>query len=392
MTATLTTLLLFLLASARAEQVFVRSPKFSHATIDDLIAAAREGRNADVMEMLRGPSNAENGLAAGDKSNAGETPLFVAAYWGQTTTMELLIKTGADVDQITAEDEDAMTALHAAAQEGRVGAVDVLLSQSANPNITDSHGRTPMMIAAYDGAVPIIRRLLTANADPNVRQDGMAGRSALGLAASQGHAEVALMLLAAGARVDDNDRGGLTPLMVAAAAANVGRDGEKIVDGASVDAYAERTLGVAKILISKGAVVDRKGGKDGDTALGFAAMAGRADMVQMLLEAGADPNIANRKGHTPLLRAAAHADSTAAELLLDAGGDPNTASDRGFTPLMQAAHYGNDKVGMLLLDRGADPTVERGKTRWDRTDALKIARKQRRFAFAEMMQTKMKEL
>jgi uncharacterized protein len=67
-----------------------------------------------------------------------------------------------------------------------------------------------------------------------------------------------------------------------------------------------------------------------------AAASGRADLVKMVLRAGANPNARQRMGYTALHAAAAHDDLEMAQALLDAGADPALKNDEGQTPADKA--------------------------------------------------------
>jgi uncharacterized protein len=92
--------------------------------------------------------------------------------------------------------------------------------------------------------------------------------------------------------------------------------------------------------------------------LSIAAAEGNAAIVRLLLQRGADPNIATRENRRPLLTAAYHGHTEIARLLIDAGADIDTAdSSFGFTALMEAAGRGHAGVVKLLLERGADRNI-----------------------------------
>lgn len=102
---------------------------------------------------------------------------------------------------------------------------------------------------------------------------------------------------------------------------------------------------------------------DGNTPLMVAALHGTTEMVEMLLERGADPRAVNKRGVTTLLWGARDADKV--RLLIEHGADLNARSNLGNTPLMAAAASpGSAAAVAILLDHGADMTAknERGRT------------------------------
>jgi ankyrin repeat protein len=87
-----------------------------------------------------------------------------------------------------------------------------------------------------------------------------------------------------------------------------------------------------------------------------AAFRGDTATVRALLDEGADVNVKNEAGASPLMRAVYHVDTAA--LLLDRGANVNAKSDDGRTPLLIAAGIPDGAaIVKLLLDRGADPSA-----------------------------------
>jgi ankyrin repeat protein len=87
-----------------------------------------------------------------------------------------------------------------------------------------------------------------------------------------------------------------------------------------------------------------------------ASFRGDTAAVRALVDEGADVNVKNEAGATPLMRAGHHADTTA--FLLERGADVNARSDDGRTPLLIAAGLPDGAaVVKLLLDHGADPSA-----------------------------------
>ena len=85
-----------------------------------------------------------------------------------------------------------------------------------------------------------------------------------------------------------------------------------------------------------------------------AASWGHEDVVQMLLNEGAEPSKENRYGNTSLHVAALMGHKKVVKLLLDVGAAPNNVNDMGQTPLRQAILWGWNDVVQMLLDGGAD--------------------------------------
>ena len=104
----------------------------------------------------------------------------------------------------------------------------------------------------------------------------------------------------------------------------------------------------AALLIARGAQVDALGrGFMTGTALHSAAAASHADIVRMLVDAGAEPNLRQSGGGTPLHAAAANADVASVEALLEHGADPSLTTEDGRSILR------------LAEERGDQATVER---------------------------------
>ena len=113
---------------------------------------------------------------------------------------------------------------------------------------------------------------------------------------------------------------------------------------------------VVEMLLDKGADPDETD-KGGWTPLQCAAVHSKKDAVQILLNRGADPNKVNERNvpHRSMLKWAVMTnDINMVQQLLNAGADPNTAHNDGKTALSEAIHMGYDDVVNLLLDRGAD--------------------------------------
>jgi formylglycine-generating enzyme required for sulfatase activity len=92
-----------------------------------------------------------------------------------------------------------------------------------------------------------------------------------------------------------------------------------------------------------------------------AAEQGNAEVVKRLLSAGANVNVRDPDGWTPLLRAAVGGHLAVAKIFIEAGADVNAANPDGNTPLMGAALAGNKELVQLLLQKGAKPDAKNQK-------------------------------
>jgi ankyrin repeat protein len=94
---------------------------------------------------------------------------------------------------------------------------------------------------------------------------------------------------------------------------------------------------------------------DGFYPLGLAAYFGHRAVVEFLLKNGADVSLAARNAQkvTALHAGASRGGAEIVKMLLEAGADPNAKQERGFVPLHSAAANGNAAVVELLLKHGA---------------------------------------
>src|SRR5712691_9624159 len=99
-------------------------------------------------------------------------------------------------------------------------------------------------------------------------------------------------------------------------------------------------------------------GPEGTAALVWATSRNDAEMVDLLIGAGADAKSANEFGATALYAAAANPDATITGKLLAAGADANAALLSGETPLMEAARRGNLDIVRALLAARANPNAQ----------------------------------
>lgn len=132
------------------------------------------------------------------------------------------------------------------------------------------------------------------------------------------------------------------------------------------DNYNVETL--KSILYKNKDILNERDEKSGWTLLFNAVVNNEFENAEYLLKSGADPNIPNIYGETPLYQAVDIGSHKLINLLLEQGANPNLQQQDGDTPLHIAAIKGDFKVVKLLLLYKADPTLstfEHNKTAYD---------------------------
>ncbi|PLN84302.1 ankyrin repeat-containing domain protein [Aspergillus taichungensis] len=165
-------------------------------------------------------------------------------------------------------------------------------------------------------------------------------------AALHGHIHIAKPLLY-GVSADVRDRTGRTPLSWIASYDLAARPDNRSVPEQFV-----------RFLLEKGADPNL-GDQHGETPLHWAAKAGDDCMVDLLLQNGVHSDLADRRGRTPLSRAAERGHAAVVKLLLTAGrADADSKDARGRTPLSWAAETGRLETARILLDHGASVDIQ----------------------------------
>jgi uncharacterized protein len=333
----------------------------------------------------------------------GYTPLLIASKNGETAMIDALLNGGADAKTATT---NGATALMLASQAGNADAVKLLIAHGADVNAVENvKGESALYFAAAYGRTDVVRALTASGANPNITtkvidleafnkeeqerfaqfQQQAGGRGgAQGGAAAQGRG---------GRGFNPNakpgiDRqynytelvgywGGLSPLHIAA------RQGE---------------LGAVKALLDARADVNQRSAGDRVTPMLVATINGNFDVAKYMLDHGADPKLAQENGVTPLYAAlncqwadkALYPQPRAQEqqhlsyldmmqALLDKGADPNARLRRkvwysqydfdqsgideaGATAFWRAAYADDVDAMKLLVKYGADVNIATMRT------------------------------
>jgi len=100
------------------------------------------------------------------------------------------------------------------------------------------------------------------------------------------------------------------------------------------------------------------------TLLAFTCKQGMEQLVQPLIDIGADVNFGGANNTTPLQLAALYGHVSICETLVNAGADVNAMDNNGNTPLNAAIHEGHTDICRFLLERGARADLKEATTRW----------------------------
>jgi len=191
----------------------------------------------------------------------------------------------------------AYTGLLAAAAQGDASRIKVLIAEGHEPDVRDSHGRTPLHVAAFRGHHEAMRALVEGGADPNALE---------------------------------NDRYDI--VTIAAVANDVPTLKAALESGASAKNITSRWDG---------------------TALIAAAHLGHAEVVRTLIKAGAPLDHINNLGWTAVIESIVLGDGGPRHIetlraLVEAGADVNITDRNGLTPLALARSRGFTQMVSIL--------------------------------------------
>jgi len=291
-------------------------------------------------------------------STNSDLQLIEGAKRGDVATIVSLLKKHVDVNAV---EPDGTSALQWAAHNNHAAAVALLIKAGAKATAANSFGITPLSEAAANGNAAIIESLLEAGADANALS--AQGEPALMTAARAGNPEAVRVLLKHGAVVDARESWkGQTALMWAAAENRA--EVVKVLIEARADVNARSTeWPEEKKRPSNGNLVSVRP-RGGLTPLLFAAREGALASLQIMAKAGTDLNLTEPDGTNALVMALINAHYDAAAFLLEAGADPNVADKYGRTALYAA-------VDMNTME----PSVTRpAPQESDKTRPLDVAR------------------
>jgi len=211
------------------------------------------------------------------KDNEGRTTLWFAAANGRTDTVRALVSAGADVNT---QRHDGWSALSVASQEGHSDIANMLLEKGAKVETRDKEGCTALWRAAKGGHVKVIDLLIDRGADVDlIAYDGY---SPICIAAKKGHKNAVIALMKHATNLTHLKDEYHYPLGVTAI-----WDTDNVED-------------ITKILIDNGACINPAINRQDESPLMLAVHRGRFDVVNILVEYGADIYVRNYDNMQPI--------------------------------------------------------------------------------------------
>ncbi|CAM9856530.1 unnamed protein product [Scytosiphon promiscuus] len=322
-------------------------------------AAARRG-HAEIIGALAHASGRRNGDYDGSDAarksagvgplppwwlattDTGETATFAAAVEGHAEVLRALRATGAM--EPSRSNAEGVAPMVAAALGGHSEVIRVLLDGGGDINETDSAGKTPAMAAAMtgdrsllDGHVTSLALILGDVGNSNISGGDKDGRKGGGEGElPSGGCTNTTLPAATVARADAEDNMGCTPLWTAAA-------------NGHVDAV--------KYLVGRCSASPNARGTMRTTATWMAAGGGYTRCLVVLLDSGADGNLANEDGLTPALIAAQRGHAGCLRVLAEAGVDLSVWDLRGNSAAAYAAMGGHLNCLKVLAGTGSNLDV-----------------------------------
>ena len=310
-----------------------------------LIIAAMKG-NEEVVEILLNfgaDIDRKGNVIVDDKSHGGVTALWCASYVDHYTIVKLLVEHGADINLPT---DSGSTSLMPPCLNGNFEIVRYLVDHGASVNVVNDKKETCPMLASYTSQYKIVKYLFEKGASP----ESINIKYGLWKAARDGHKDGVLDFLKdIGEDLVDEiinhhtSEGGqsTTPLIIAAMKGN----GE-----------------VVEILLNFGADIDRKGNvivddksHGGVTALWCASYVDHYTIVKLLVEHGADINLPTDSGSTSLMPPCLNGNFEIVRYLVDHGASVNVVNDKKETCPMLASYASQYKIVKYLIEKGASP-------------------------------------
>ena len=293
-------------------------------------------------------NNKTNTAALLRKYNAKHGTIHSAAFVGEVEAVKEFLTAGIDVN--AKDDVNIQTPLHRAAGQGHNEIVELLIAKGADVNATNKYGSTPLHRAAGQGRKGISELLIVEGADMNSKDERE--YTPLHYAASEGHKVIAELLIANGADINPKNDNDKTPLDRA------------MLNHINADLVRKRTE-TATLLRKHGGMTSKelsstpqKGNKPNKIAIEEAVLVGNVEALKEYLINDSEVNFSDKDGWTLLHFAAYGGHNEIIELLIEKGANLNEESIKGKTPIDLAKGNIKKDTAELLRKHGAKTGAE----------------------------------
>ena len=297
------------------------------------------------------------------------TALWRACDKSNADAINVLLKAGADTN-IALGDSGSTCLMQAVVKNCSKQVLQAIIARGADVNATDKRNGTALLIACAKSNTDAINILLTAGADTSIALDDRGNNCLMKAVSNDCSNEDLQALIEHGADVNATNKWNKTALRIACAKGNsdavnvllkAGADSYIVKDGctcliSAVDNYCSKE--VLQAIIDHGADVNATN-KWNDTALLMACSERNADAINVLLNAGADTNIAlDESGRTCLMQAVyKDCSKEVLKAIIDHGADVNAADKQNRTALWIGCYKSNIDAINVLLKAGADTNI-----------------------------------
>lgn len=321
-----------------AEIVSLLRPERSGKLPESLTAAAIAG-DIEGMELFQ-----KQGATFGERSVGFASVLGAACAAGQGEAVRWLIAHGAPLD----EPDGAASPIQSALGKGYCDIAAILL----DAGLPLEKAALGIDVAAITGNEPMLRWLVGRGIDLDraYPRFGVLRERAMKLAEKNGKHDLAALLRDGAIKGD------------AASEPPRGKRAEQAPRAAAAD-RAQLVEEALSLIRSGGPAASRwkssrPGGSPDELLISYAALFGALEVVQAMLESGAEPDYAPPGTPPPLYNAAAGGHVEIVTLLLDRGASPNGADGKTWLPLVGALMSGNPEIVRMLLAAGAKPKAK----------------------------------
>lgn len=270
------------------------------------------------------------------QNTSGKLPIEVGIGFRQLETTKYFLSDGIDINE---KNTDDASWLHIAARSGSTAITEYLIDNGCKINAIDGNGSTPLNEAAASGNLELVKLLVDKGAEVNPK-DCFGGKCNLTDGSPLHNAvwrnsAIITYLIEKGAKIDQKNQIGQTPLHIASGG---------------------RCIDCVKELLEAGADINIQD-NEGRTAVHMAIKRERKDILEYLLTHEANLNIAENTGKTPVHYAAICGYSELIAVMKEKGADVCLIDNEGNTPLFYANYYSNTNTAKSLLKAGAKEDV-----------------------------------